>query len=57
MAENHAAYGIHLLFADGQVEWGDGRTARSALAELKAGINPPKTFVPSATRPTTMRGQ
>jgi hypothetical protein len=39
---NHRGRGIHVLCADGHVDWADVRLARLILSELKAGHNPPR---------------
>jgi prepilin-type processing-associated H-X9-DG protein len=39
---NHAGNGLHVLFADGSVEWHDRAAGEALLAELAAGFNPPR---------------
>jgi prepilin-type processing-associated H-X9-DG protein len=39
---NHAGKGIHVLYADGRVVWHDADRATRLIADLQAGINPPR---------------
>lgn len=39
---NHAGKGAHVLYADGEVVWHDAPRAARLIADVQAGINPPR---------------
>jgi prepilin-type processing-associated H-X9-DG protein len=46
--DHHAVPGMNVLYADGHVEWVDGKMAKHIRSELAKGFNPPR---PPATAP------
>src|SRR5687768_5697534 len=49
----HHGWGMNVMFGDGHVEWFEEPKAKQILADLAAGWNPPKMFVPVSKRAVT----
>ena len=52
---HHEGAGMNVMFGDGHVEWFEEPKAKEILADLGAGWNPPKMFVPVSQRAVTSR--